>query len=265
MSAPAGDYWTRARHPWSCILFVLPLLAIYEVGLYSLSSTPETVLRNGADVWVRSGLAWAGLSPSCAAPVVLLLILLAWTLLYREERPREPLSVWIGMTVESAALAAVLYGASQGLWPILYSLSGMLDGAGAKVPALGFGSLLSQVSGSDAPEPAVANLVRYVGAGIYEEALFRLLFFSGLLTAFNMAELPRRWSIGLAVLASALLFAGAHNMGPRGEAFECPLFIFRTLAGAYFAWIYCVRGFGIAVGAHAGYDVLVELFVKAPA
>ena len=38
--------------------------------------------------------------------------------------------------------------------------------------------------------------------------------------------------------------------------------LFRTLAGLYFAWLYCVRGFGIAVGAHAGYDVLVGLFVK---
>jgi hypothetical protein len=185
MSAPAGDYWTRARHPWSCVLFVLPLLAIYEVGLYALSSTPETVLRNGADVWVRSGLAWAGLSPSCAAPVVLLLILLVWTLLYREERPRDPLGVWIGMTVESATFAAVLYGASQGLWPILYSLNGMLDSAGGTVPVLGLRPMLNQVSGSDGPDPAVAQLLRYVGAGIYEEALFRLLLFSGLLTAFK--------------------------------------------------------------------------------
>jgi membrane protease YdiL (CAAX protease family) len=264
MSAAADDYWARARHPWSCVLFVLPLLAVYELGLYSLSPSSETVLRNGADVWMRSGLASAGLSPSCAAPLVLLLILAAWTLFYREERPRDPLGVWVGMTVESTTLAAVLYGASQGLWPVLYSLCGMLDGAGGHVPALVLRPSLSLGSGSDAADPAVANLVRYVGAGIYEEALFRLLFFSGLLTAFNVAELPRRWAIGLAVLASALLFAGAHNLGPRGETFECPLFIFRTLAGAYFAWIYCVRGFGIAVGAHAGYDVLVELFAKVP-
>ena len=106
----------------------------------------------------------------------------------------------------------------------------------------------------------MVNLVRYCGAGIYEETLFRLLFFSGLLAIGNLAELPRLWSILLAALGSALLFAGAHNLGTSGEAFHASVFLFRTLAGLYFAWLYCIRGFGIAVGAHAGYDVLVSLF-----
>jgi hypothetical protein len=30
----------------------------------------------------------------------------------------------------------------------------------------------------------------------------------------------------------------------------------------YFAWLYQARGFGIAVGAHAGYDVLVGLILQ---
>jgi hypothetical protein len=94
--------------------------------------------------------------------------------------------------------------------------------------------------------------------------MFRLLLFSGLLAAFNMADLPRRWALGIAALASALLFAGAHNLGASGELFQGSLFLFRSLAGVYFAWLYCVRGFGIAVGAHAGYDVLVGLLVKSP-
>src|SRR5262249_23206098 len=119
-----------------------------------------------------------------------------------------------------------------------------------------------EISGSQAPDPTVVDLVRYCGAGIYEETLFRLWFFSGLLAAFNLAELPRRTGLVLAAAASALLFAGAHNVGPYGEPFQGSLFLFRTLAGLYFAWLYCVRGFGIAVGAHAGYDVLIGLFAK---
>ena len=54
MSQAGGDYWSRPRHPWSCVLFVLPLLAIYEVGLHFLGPTPVAALRNGADVWLRS-------------------------------------------------------------------------------------------------------------------------------------------------------------------------------------------------------------------
>ena len=36
-------------------------------------------------------------------------------------------------------------------------------------------------------------------------------------------------------------------------------FLFRVLAGLYFTAIYQFRGFGIAVGAHACYDVLVGI------
>ena len=85
------------------------------------------------------------------------------------------------------------------------------------------------------------------------------------MAAFNLADLPRRWGIVFATAASSLLFAAAHNLGAHGEVFHTYVFLFRTLAGAYFSWIYCVRGFGVAVGAHAGYDVLVALFVKGAA
>jgi membrane protease YdiL (CAAX protease family) len=253
MSQAGGDYWSRPRHPWSCVLFVVPLLAIYEVGLHFLGPLPVATLRNGADVWLRSGLAAAGIAPAYGSPVLLVLILLAWTLFYREPRPDDPISVWIGMTVESVVLAGVLYGASQALWPFLDSVSGALEGRNATVPALSF------ASEGRVPDPRVASLVRYLGAGIYEETLFRLLLLSALLAAFNLGELPRRWGLALAALASALLFAGAHNLGPNGETFQGSLFLFRTLAGLFFAWVYCVRGFGIAVGAHAGYDALCML------
>ena len=35
------------------------------------------------------------------------------------------------------------------------------------------------------------------------------------------------------------------------------VFLFRVLAGLYFTALFVGRGFGVAVGAHAGYDVLV--------
>ena len=61
----------------------------------------------------------------------------------------------------------------------------------------------------------------------------------------------------LAVTGSALLFSIAHHAGTPGEAFTWFAFIFRWLAGVFFAWVYVVRGFGIAVGTHTTYDVLV--------
>ncbi|MCI0379435.1 MAG: CPBP family glutamic-type intramembrane protease [Gemmataceae bacterium] len=240
------SYWRGTRHPWSCVAFVLPLLCIYEVGLHFLGPTPPDQLRNGADVWLRSALAAVHLSPVYAAPALLVFILFAWSVFYREERPGDLVSIWTGMVFESALFAVALFGLGQGLDQLAQLIRPYLH-----VPA-----------DAQAPEPVVENLVRYLGAGLYEETLFRLLLFSGLLTLLNLAALPRLGALLAATLFSALLFAGAHNLGPFGEPFHAYVFLFRTLAGMFFTWLFCVRGFGIAVGAHAGYDVLVGLIAR---
>jgi membrane protease YdiL (CAAX protease family) len=63
----------------------------------------------------------------------------------------------------------------------------------------------------------------------------------------------------LAALASATLFSTAHHVGPYGQPYSNYLFLFRLAAGLYFALLYHLRGFGIAVGAHACYNVLVSI------
>src|SRR5262249_28665695 len=145
--------------------------------------------------------------------------------------------VWVGMAVESIFFALGLWAVSQGLHPFL-------EGLGARLSAGPSGQIIS-----------------FIGAGIYEETLFRLLLFSGLLWFLKLSEFP--WPVtGLvAILGSALLFAGAHHFGPSGEAYTSHVFVFRTLAGVYFTFLYLFRGLGIAVGAHTGYDVLVGVLV----
>jgi Type II CAAX prenyl endopeptidase Rce1-like len=64
----------------------------------------------------------------------------------------------------------------------------------------------------------------------------------------------------LAVTGSALLFALAHHAGTPAESFTWFAFIFRWMAGVFFAWVFVIRGFGIAVGSHTGYDILVGYF-----
>jgi hypothetical protein len=44
-----------------------------------------------------------------------------------------------------------------------------------------------------------------------------------------------------------------------GDSFELYSFTFRTMAGLFFALLFIVRGFGIAAGTHAAYDMLVGL------
>jgi hypothetical protein len=40
-------------------------------------------------------------------------------------------------------------------------------------------------------------------------------------------------------------------------------FVFRATAGVFFAGLFVVRGFGITVGSHAAYDLLVGILIPA--
>jgi membrane protease YdiL (CAAX protease family) len=142
------------------------------------------------------------------------------------------------MAIESALFAVSLWGVSAALGRVL-----------DVVP-------LPLSTGSE-PHPAMQHLVSFLGAGIYEEVLFRLLLMSLLLHLFQLGDLTPLTATSLAVVISALVFAAAHHDGAAGEPFQGHIFLFRTVAGVYFALLMQWRGFGVAVGAHAAYDVLV--------
>jgi hypothetical protein len=103
----------------------------------------------------------------------------------------------------------------------------------------------------------IARALTFVGAGIYEEVFFRLLLLPACYTAFRILQAGARASAGLAVLATSLMFALAHYVGPAGDALVPYTFCFRAVAGVYFALLFLHRGFGITVGAHAAYDLIV--------
>lgn len=256
MPKAPDSYWNATRHPWSCVLFVLPLVAAYEFGIRWLCTSAPEEGRNGADVWLRQALDAVGISPMYGPPALLAGILAVWLVCRWRDRPSDPVGVWAGMAGESVGFALALLLVSQGMWYVLRTADRVLCRHGP--PAIG----LSWPGAEASPEPALEQIIGFLGAGIYEEMLFRLLLFSALLAVFTLADFPAWWNFALAAAVSALAFAGAHHLGPHGEPFHGMAFAFRTIAGAYFAGVYRLRGFGIAVGAHAFYDVLVGLVVS---
>ncbi len=63
-------------------------------------------------------------------------------------------------------------------------------------------------------------------------------------------------TIGAVVLTS-LCFAASDDVGPHGEVFRWYTFTFRFVAGGFFAVLFVYRGFGVAAGTHAFYDIFV--------
>ena len=102
--------------------------------------------------------------------------------------------------------------------------------------------------------------VGFLGAGIYEELLFRLILLSFVAWGFRRAGMKPWLAMIVAALATSVLFAAAHCVGASGEPFRLFSFVFRFVAGMFFSVVFIYRGFGIAAGSHAAYDILVGLF-----
>lgn len=234
-------YFNATRHPWPCLLFLLPLLIAYEGGLVWLGGQHPELLRNGADAWLHRGLAAFGLTQLYGAPAAVAIIFAVWSWLCRGDRPPDAVGVCTGMALESVAFACGLWAVSRHLPEFLKSFGVALQAApGARTQGL-------------------AHVVTFVGAGIYEEVLFRLLLFGGLVYLLRLAGMASLLTLAVAAVGAALAFAAAHHAGPNGEPFDRYAFIFRTIAGLYFTLVFQLRGFGVAVGAHACYDVLAGM------
>lgn len=234
-------YWAITRRPLACLAFITPILLLYEVGVAGLAGKTSGYLRTGADAWIRRALSALGLTEHWVVPVGLVVGLMVWQALSDLDWRFSPFAL-LGMAGESVLLAVALVGTSR-LLDLGFTV---LDRAAPPVLATA-----PPVGGS------FASLIGFLGAGVYEEALFRLTLIPLFYGALRFVKTPQVLASAAAVTLSSLLFSLAHHAGTPGEAFTWFAFIFRWLAGVYFAWVFVVRGFGVAVGTHTAYDILV--------
>jgi membrane protease YdiL (CAAX protease family) len=229
-----SDYWSQSRRPLASLLFAGPLLVIYESGLICLG---PHALRNGADAWLRQTLDLLGFNAYFLLPVLTVGILLGWHHVLRQPWHVRH-TVLYGMAGECLGLAMALW-LSWRFYQILLQ---------AAVHAVGL-----SIAGFLEP------ILCYLGAGIYEELLFRLILLNLGIGLLAWMRAGRRASVIGGIVLTSLLFSAAHYVGPSGDSFGWLTFLFRFLAGVFFAVLFRYRGFGIAVGTHAFYDVLVGL------
>ena len=239
-------YWQASRAPRYSLLFALPLLIIYQILAAIAPPAPGGMaVRNGADIILESVFVWLA---GAWGPRLFMLCLIgvgAW-LIARDVRTNRNLSPAVlgGMLLESICLA-LLFG-------------------------LVVGSLTAALLGSPPPSMLVAfsaqhlsrmtMLMLSIGAGIYEELLFRVVLVG--LLAWGATKLlglrPLVAGVAATVLG-ALIFSAFHYIGPFGDRFDIYSFVFRTIAGLFFSGLYLIRGFGITAWTHALYDVFLLL------
>ncbi|MDA0833320.1 MAG: CPBP family intramembrane metalloprotease [Planctomycetota bacterium] len=235
------EYWAISRRPWPSLLFLIPLLIAYEVGIWRAGARQAETLRNGADAWLRGLLSHFRLEEFWLLPAFIVLGLLVWHFSNQDKWKVSP-STFAGMLAESLLFAFFLILCGQILVFIFQKISGT-DPVLTSIPQMMI--------------PSRANrIVSYIGAGIYEETLFRLCLIPLCYGMLNSVFRSHRVAIVGAILISSSVFMGAHYLSGAEQltGFNA---MFRLFAGMYFSVLFLYRGFGITVGCHAVYDVIV--------
>ena len=237
---PTG-YLATTRTATYGYLAAIPLFVLYEAGVL-LANTGPGEIRVGADVWLKSLLAWLGGTGFAALGVAVMAVGgLVW---WREREHRPPLVAryfaWI--VAESLAYAVVLAVLVSGVVGALFGAWAVPSLALAQLARLGLG----------------LQLALSIGAGLYEELVFRVLLVGGLFWLLQrVTALDRTRAYWGAALVGAVVFSAVHHLGAYGDPFALSVFTFRFLFGLALNAVFLVRGFALAAWTHALYDVLV--------
>lgn len=233
-SGPA-DYFTATRQPLHCLVFLLPLLIACEIAAVLVSGTAWPDSRLVAPRLLQRLVAWLGTDAAWVPGAVLLLTLLVWQVLSGHPW-RVRAGVPLLMIPESLLLA---------------------------LPLLVLNQLLQQTAaGSADPQSAAlpAHILVALGAGLYEELVFRFYLITGLAWLLaRLARLPRRSALGVAAALAALLFAACHFRPVGVEPFRGARLVLLTVAGGYLGLVFVTRGLGIATGCHVAHNLIALL------
>ena len=228
-----SNYWRYSRSAYYSAVAALPLLVIYEI-LIVLSQSRYWGIRNAADVWIRTFLMAFDLQ---AQHITFVLIGISLALIpiakSRARGIKLKANYFALMFAECLAFSLVLGVVLQSI----LRLGGLSSG--------GPGSGLMQ------------NLALSVGAGLFEEIIFRVILLNLLFLLLSPLLKKKVVAAVVSVLLASFLFSLSHYIGTMADSWQLYSFMFRWVAGLLFTILYFVRGFAITAYTHALYDIWV--------
>lgn len=237
VAVASNEYLIVSRRPLPSLAFLLPVIVLYELGTLFFARDPATgaETRIIAFNFLSSFLHLFGGTGRFLPAAAVISVLLAIHVSHGDPWRFKP-RVLGCMTAEAAA------------WGIPLLMLGVVL---ARMM-----SLSGHPAASGKPSLAVM-LVLSLGAGVYEELVFRLAGFAALGFLFGdvLGFKPRPTAIATTAI-TAVTFSLYHYLGD--EPFHLRTFVFRALAGVFFGVLYLTRGFGVTAGSHVAYDVFVQ-------
>jgi len=226
--ASSGVGETVAR-PLDQLAFLLPLILFYEI---IFASRGDRVIAFDLLLWFFAHLGHFGVwAPGLAIVIILLATHIVsgkpW-----EVRWRRVLLMYLEAPLLAVPLLAFNYfsplsGASSSIWSTM------------------------------------GEIAQGVGAGIYEELVFRLVLISLIMIiGSDLLRMPRRPMAVLAIILSAILFSAHHYEPFGGDRFQFASFAFRAMAGVYLGVVFWYRGYAMSAGCHAAYNASLVLIAR---
>lgn len=220
------DYWHATQQPLYNLFFLFPLVAAYELGALMLRPIdgPDRLVAYSL---VQTLFGWIGITGFWLPGIALILTLLIWQLASGNS---WRLRAWVlpAMAVESVILTLPMF--------IINRLS-----------------LLASIDVSPRGQVVLA-----LGAGVFEELVFRLALLSLLLAALHRwARVKEPTATITAVVVAALLFSLCHLQPIGREPFALGPLWLRFAAGCYLSIIFFGRGLGVCTGCHVAYNLIV--------
>jgi hypothetical protein len=231
-AAPASlaGYWASSQSPLTSLLFVLPLLILHEIGVRHFASIPGTMLEHRVTAFtlLTRLFHYFGASGRYLPALAVVAVLLTWHIA-RQDRWRFHIGHVLTMYIEGLVLALPLVGVYLLFSPVRVSYV-----------TVGEWKMMCSL---------------YLGAGVYEELVWRLGAFAVLsFLLVDLVRMPLKVATPVIILTSAVAFSTYHMLG--SQVFPWQAFVFIGLRGVYYGIIFLERGFGISVGVHTAYDLL---------
>jgi membrane protease YdiL (CAAX protease family) len=226
------DYFQKSKSPFYSFVITLPIFLIYELGLFLMRDTEFSYIKNGADVLIEEAISTLGFDIFYISSSLFLLVF--FIVAYYQKRNYDSFKIYKSylflMLFESLIYASLL----------LFFLGSM-------------GLYLMDIS----VENVQFNLILSLGAGIYEELIFRVfsLFIFYRLVKFIFKSMNHFSAQFFALFLSSILFSLFHFIG--AESFTQDAFTIRFIAGILLGLLYINRGFGITAITHSFYDIFV--------
>ena len=230
-------YTELSKRPLYILAFLLPMIVYYEIALYIADKNIQIKAHDALirfferfDMPPTQGLFIGGVAIVTILAIKHVMSVDRWSI--------EP-KVIAGMTIESTILT---------------------------FPLLAFGSLFTSVTVATNPSVITdfglsERIAVSLGAGIYEEFLFRWLLITGVHTLVcNVFKQSNVAGLTAGIIISAITFAMYHDF-PDFGTLGLGALLFFGFAGIYLGLIYVNRGFGIAAGTHAAYDLVVTILL----